>query len=394
MPTLAQRVDLIKSSATAEMKRKAQELERRGVKPIYLVQGEPDFKTPENICEAACRAMKAGKTHYIPAQGLPELREAISEWELKHNGISSDPKSEVVVTNGSYQALYLALLVTVDPGQEVLLTDPYFGPYKNIVKLVGADPVYVPSERLNNHFVVRREALERAVTPRTKAILLNTPWNPTGTVMTRDELEAIGEFAQKHDLYIIVDEIYSRLVFDGVAHFSIASLNENIRYRTITINGFSKAFAMTGWRLAYLIANEEICRAATRIMHHTGRCATSFVQYAGLEALTGPQDDVFKMVEAYDRRRRIMYEGINGIEGLKAICPEGTFYMMVDHTALGLSSVDFTMFLLEEAGVVVAPGNYYGQAGEGYVRLSFCTSDSNITEAIDRIRAAVRKIYT
>ncbi len=392
MPLLAQRSSIIKGSATAAMTQKADDLKAKGIKPVYLVQGEPDFITPENIRQAAYRAMEAGKTNYTPAQGLPELREAISEWELKNNDVKSDPKSEIVVTNGSYQAIFLSLMVTVDPGEEVILTDPFFGPYKNVINLVGGVPVYVPCHRVNNHFVIPPEGLESAVTKKTKAIILNTPWNPTGTVMTRDELQEIGKFAEKNDLYIIVDEIYCKLIYGGAKHCSIASLSDDLRHRTITVNGFSKSFAMTGWRLGYMIADKEICQPATRMNHHTGRCATNFVQYAGLAGLTGPQDEVQKMVEAYDRRRSIMAEGINSINGLTCINPEGTFYIMVDHTAFGVSSSEFTMFLLEEAGVVVSPGDYYGKLGEGYVRLSFCTSDEDISEAIDRIGNSVGKL--
>jgi aspartate/methionine/tyrosine aminotransferase len=234
--------------------------------------------------------------------------------------------------------------------------------------------------------------LESAVTPKTKGILLNTPWNPTGTVMSRAELQAVGAFAETHDLFVIVDEIYNRLIFDGGRHVSIAALSEALRHRTITVNGFSKTFAMTGWRLGYLIADREICGPATRLNHHTGRCATSFVQAAGVEALTGPQDSVREMVAAYQRRRDLMLEGLRPIAGLRPVPPEGTFYMLVDHSSFGLTTAAFAQFLLEEAGVVVTPGDYFGQLGEGYVRLSFCNTDENIRAALDRIASAVPKL--
>ena len=392
MPQLAKRSGIIKGSTIAVMKQKADALKKSGSDIIYLVQGEPDFITPQNIQAAAIRAIQSGKNRYTVAQGLAELRRAISQYESENHGIRSDPDTEIVVTNGTYQALYLSLLVTIEPNEEVILTDPFFGPYKNIVTLAGGTPVYAPARRNQNHFIVPLEELEKAVTTKSKAIVLNTPWNPTGTVMTGQELEQIGLFAQKYDLFVIVDEIYSRLIYDGAVHTSLAALNDDFRSRTITVNGFSKSFAMTGWRLGYLIARKEICGPATRMNHHTGRCATSFVQYGGMEALSGRQDEVEEMIAAYQKRRKIMAEGIQAIQGLTVIVPEGTFYMMVEHTAFGMSSADFALFLLNKAGVVVTPGDYFGNLGEGYIRLSFCNSEDNINRAVERIAAAVKEL--
>ena len=392
MPHLAKRSEIIKGSTIAVMKQKADALNKSGIDIIYLVQGEPDFITPQNIQEAAIRAIQAGKNRYTAAQGLPELRKAISQYEFENHGIRSDPDTEIVVTNGAYQALYLSLLVTIEPNEEVILTDPFFGPYEKIVSLVGGTPVYATARRNQNHFIVPLEELEKAVTKKSKAIILNTPWNPTGTVMSRQELQQIGAFAQKYDLFVIVDEIYSRLIYDNAVHTSLASLNDDFRSRTITVNGFSKSFAMTGWRLGYLIAGKEICGPAARMNHHTGRCATSFVQYAGIEALSGIQFEVEEMIAAYLKRRNIMTEGIQAIEGLTVVVPEGTFYMMVDHTAFGMSSADFALFLLNKAGVVVTPGDYFGNLGKGHIRLSFCNSEDNIKRAIERIAAAVKPL--
>ncbi|MBM4465475.1 MAG: pyridoxal phosphate-dependent aminotransferase [Chloroflexi bacterium] len=392
-PQIAARIASIPPSGVAEMMRLGREMEQRGEEVIYLVQGEPDFDTPPHIIEAAREAMARGFTHYVPGEGLLELREAVAEKLARENDIQADPKSEILITTGATMGLYAAVMAVVDPGDEVLLTDPAYGPYEAMVGLAGGRVVFVPLMKSDRGFYFVSEEFESRVTPRTKAIVINTPNNPTGKVMTRAELEMLGELAQRHDLIIIADEVYEKLVYDGRQHVSIAALAPEFKARTIVVNSFSKTYAMTGWRLGYNVANSALTSAMTKVIYQSGRCATAFVQRAGIVALRESQDRVRQMFQAYLERRRLMTDLLATIPGVSCPSPEGTFYVFPDVSSFGMGTWDLAKYLLNEVKVVTTPGRYYGVQGEGHLRLSFATSTANIRLGINRIGHALERLW-
>lgn len=386
---VAARIATVPPSGVAEMKRLGLEMQQRGQEVMYLVQGEPDFDTPSHIIEGAREAMAQGFTHYVPGEGLLELREAVAEKLARENGIQADPQSEVVITNGGTLGLFAALMAVVDPGDEVLLTDPAFGPYEAMVGLAGGRPVFVPLMKVGGRFHFVFEEFESRVTPRTKAIVINTPNNPTGKVMTHAELEMLGELAQKHDLIIITDEVYEKLVYDGRRHMSIAALSPELKDRAIVVNSFSKTYAMTGWRLGYNVANPTLTSAMTKVIYQSGRCATAFVQRAGVVALRGSQDCVQEMFQAYVERRRLITDLLATIPGVSCPSPDGAFYVFPDVSSFGMGTWELAKYLLSEAKVVTTPGRYYGVQAEGHLRLSFATSMANIRRGINWIKQAL-----
>jgi aspartate/methionine/tyrosine aminotransferase len=388
----ADRIATILPSGVAEMKRMGKEMERRGEEVIYLVQGEPDFDTPPHIVEAACEALSQGATHYVPGEGLPELREAVAEKLSQVNGIDADPGSEVVVTTGATLGLFAAIMALINPGDEVLLTDPAFGPYEAMIGQAGGRPVYVPLHKSGGEFHLVMDELEQRVTPRTKAIVLNTPNNPTGKVMTRAELEMVAELADRNDLIIIADEVYEALVYDDHEHTSIASLSPELKARSIIVNSFSKTYAMTGWRLGYNVANPALATAMTKVIYQSGRCASEFVQWAGIVALTGSQQCVEDMRRAYEERRALITDLLEALPGVSCAPPEGAFYAFPDVSAFGQDTWDLARHLLGTAGVVTTPGRYYGLQGEGHLRVSFASSLENIRLGIERMGRALEQL--
>jgi len=351
--------------------------------------GEPDFITPIHIREAAKKALDEGYTRYTPNLGFPEFREALADKLNLKNKISVIPE-EVVITSGGTEALFFSFYSLINPGDEVIIPDPGFVAYESQVFLTGGTPVYLPL-RGENNFHPDLEELKNCITPKTKAILLNSPSNPTGAAFDENELLAIAQIAQEKNLVVISDELYEDIIYDGRKHISIASL-PGMKDRTISIFGFSKSYAMTGWRLAYLTTEANLIKEMTKLLQNTAVCANAIAQRAGLAAIRGPQDCVTKMFNAYNERRNVLVKGIDEIQGLSCRPPEGTFYAFVNIKETGMSAEELSMYLLEECKVVTVPGTAFGEQGEGYIRLSFATSLDMIKEGIARIKKGIENI--
>ncbi|MGN6562660.1 MAG: pyridoxal phosphate-dependent aminotransferase, partial [Thermomicrobiales bacterium] len=334
------------------------------------------------IVATAADAMEAGDTHYVASPGIIELRRAIVDKLRTENGLDYTP-DEIIVTPGGKPAVYASLMALVDREDEVLVLEPGWVSYAPEVVLAEGQPVMVPMPTDEN-FRVTAELLRAYITPRTKALIFCSPNNPTGRVATDDELHAIASVAQEHNLIVLSDEIYEKLVYDGRTHRSLATL-PGMHERTITLNGFSKAYAMTGWRLGYLAAPAPIVKQILKVHSHSVTCATSFGQRGAVTALTGPQHFIGEMVAAYDRRRHLVTDGLNAIPGVRCALPEGAFYAFPDITGTGLSSADCAELLIDQAGVAVTPGSAFGPNGEGFLRLAYSTSDDLLQRAVERM---------
>jgi len=353
---------------------------------ISLGVGEPDFITPAHISQAGIAAIQQGETHYTSNYGTLELREAIVAMLHARYGVSYDPKSEVLVSVGVSEAIDATMRAVIDPGDEVIIPDPGYVAYEADVALAGG--VVVPvATRVEDEFEIKASAIAAALTPRTKAILLGNPNNPTGAVIARAELEQIGALAQAHDLLIISDEVYSRLVY-GEEHVNIAAL-PGMRERVVLVDGFSKSYAMTGWRVGYVCAPAHLLEAILKVHQYAIMCAATMSQAAALEAILHGEDDVRTMVASYDERRKLMVAGFNSV-GLTSHEPRGAFYVFPSIAATGLSSDEFAEKLLYEEQVAVVPGSAFGAAGEGYVRCTYCTAQEKIEQAIERMGRFVR----
>lgn len=387
-PKLSNLAQSVGGSAVVTMRRYADALEARGVAVVDFGAGEPDFDVPLPVQEAAIRAIREGHGHYVDPRGLRELREAISGFESIRHGVLIDPDN-IVVTPGSFGGLSLISRAIIDPGDEVLILEPYWGPYRNIVKLVGGKPVPVAMSAVEGRFVIDAGRLRDAVTERTRAIIINNPWNPTGRVLSVEELRAIAEIAEINDLWIVSDEVYSELVFDGSIHVSVASLSPDIAARTVTVTSFSKAFAMTGLRLGYCLAPPELSALLARINHYTSRCATSIVQYSGIHALTDGLPFVEEMRREYQARRDVIVERLNDIDGIVCPVPEGTFYAFPQFPHDWGDSHNLANYLLENSGIVLSPGTAYGTCSRNHLRLSFATSMTTIKEGMVRLVPAL-----
>ncbi|MDT8900219.1 aminotransferase class I/II-fold pyridoxal phosphate-dependent enzyme [Anaeroselena agilis] len=359
--------------------------ETKGV--VSLGVGEPDFVTPWHIRESCVYGLQQGYTAYTSNYGLLELREEIAKNCAASYGVNYDPRKEVLVTVGVSEALDLAMRAILSPGDEVLVPEPCYVSYKACVSLAGGVPVTVPT-RMADCFRVTVSQLEELVTPRTKALLIGYPNNPTGAIMSKAELEGIAAFALKHDLIVISDEIYASLTYDG-AHTCFASL-PGMRDRTILLNGFSKAYAMTGWRIGYALSNPDFIGAMTKIHQYTMLCAPITAQVAAVEALRHGQCNMLRMVEEYNRRRRLMVDGFKTI-GLDCFEPKGAFYIFPSIKQTGLSSLAFAEELLKAEKVALVPGDAFGESGEGFVRCSYASSTANLSEALTRIGRFVKK---
>jgi aminotransferase len=355
---------------------------------ISLGVGEPDFTTPRHICEAAIASINAGETHYTSNYGTLALREAIAGELATRYGLTYDPASEVMVTVGVSEALDAALRALVDPGDEVLVPDPGYVAYEAGIIFAGGVPVAVPT-RAANSFEPMAADFARLVTPRTKAILIGSPNNPTGAVISRAQMEGIAQLAREHDLVVLSDEIYSRLIY-GTEHVSIAAL-PGMWERTVTLNGFSKAYAMTGWRVGYAAAPRAILEAMLKVHQYAIMCAPTDAQAAALQALRHAEDDVTAMVAEYDRRRTLIVDGFNRI-GLPCHTPRGAFYAFPNTSSTGLSAEDFTERLITEEHVAVVPGSAFGESGVGFVRCAYCVSYEKIEEALTRIDRFVTRL--
>lgn len=357
---------------------------------INLGVGEPNFDTPEHIKEACKKAIDENYTHYVSNAGIIELRNSIAEKYQKELGIQYGAEN-VMVGIGAMEAMTLAMIATINPGDEVIVTDPCYPNYLGELMIIGAKAVMVPVFEKNN-FKLQPEDLDKAVTPKTKAIILNSPNNPIGSVLDQGDIEALAEIVKKHNLIVISDEVYEKIIFDGETHFSMAEIPE-VKDNVIIINSFSKTYAMTGWRIGYALGNQEIISRLPKIQEGVASCVSSFIQQAALVAINGPQDDVDVMVSNYSRRRDILIDGLNSIPGITCFKSPGSFYAFPNIKSFGKSSFDFAVELLKEAKVVGVPGSAFGDMGEGYIRFSFANSDENLREAISRIEEHIKKKY-
>ena len=374
------RVGLIKHSAIRRM------LEfSAGMKNVvHLEQGEPDFTTPKHILKAAVEATEKGFTHYTEIDGTLELRQAIAEKLEKENGVDADPQTEITVTSGSQEAMLIAALGFLNKGDEALILDPYYPAYFEDVLIAEAQPVTVPLDE-GKGYEIELEALESKITKKTKMIWLCNPSNPTGHVFSRQDLEIMAEIAQKHDLIVFVDEIYAKIVYDGARHVSIGSL-PGMEDRTITVNGFSKAYAMTGWRIGYVVAGKRLSGILRKLHYYAILCPNAISQKAAFAALIGPQDCVQEMVTEYTRRRELVLNELEKIESLSYTIPKGAFYVFPNFSSYEKSDEVMASYLLKKAGVVTAPGSGFGRAGERHLRISYSVSYEQVEEGMKRIR--------
>lgn len=379
----AARVRDLAPSPTLAVSDRARQLKAEGIDVIDLGGGDPDFITPHHIRQAATEAMNAGDTHYVASAGIPALRKAIADKLLEDNGVEVDPHGGVIVTPGGKQALFEAALAFVEPGVDVLIPEPGWVSYGPMVELAGGRPIPVSLDPDDN-WRLSPEALTSALTPATRILLLNSPNNPTGHVLDGDELEAVAAFARENDLLVFSDEMYEKILYDGRTHTSIATL-PGMAERTLIFNGLSKAYAMTGWRLGYAAGPKRYMEQIEKVHSHSVTCATSFVQRAGVVALTGPQACIGEMVEAWDRRRRDVSDGLSRINGIHCPRAEGAFYAFTDIRGTGMTSLEAAERFLQEAHVAVVPGVAFGLAGEGHVRLSFATGDEQLRTAVRRL---------
>jgi len=385
----AKRMDGLGTETAFEVLAKAKALEKEGREIIHLEIGEPDFDTPNNIKEAAIRAMKSGYTHYVPAAGIPELRTAIAEYLSKSRGISVDPE-EVVVTPGAKPIIFFSILACVEPGDEVLYPNPGFPIYESMINFVGAKPVPMPLKEENDFRIDNEDTVDK-INKKTKMIILNSPGNPAGGVLSKDNLEAIADrIKNRDDVFVLSDEVYCQIIYEG-KHESIASL-PGMKEQTILMDGFSKTYAMTGWRIGYAAMRKDLAQKVTQLMINSNSCTCAFTQMAGVEALRGPQDASKKMVEEFRRRREVIVSGLNKIKGITCKKPRGAFYVFPNAKNLGIESKKLSDFVLQRAGVAVLSGTAFGAYGEGYLRLSFANSVENIQKALQRISEALKEL--
>lgn len=380
MKLLNETITAIAPSATLAITSKAAELKAQGIKVCAFAAGEPDFNTPDCIKKACAEALNSDKTRYVAAAGLPELRTALCEKLQKENGISYEP-SQVLVANGGKHALSQVFQTLINPGDEVIIPAPFWLSYPEMVRVAGGIPVFVKTS-VEDGFLMSPAQLEAAITPKTVAVVMNSPSNPTGMMYTPDQLRAIGEVAIKHDLWIVSDEIYEKMVYGGVEQVSMAAFGPDFYNHTITVNGFSKTFAMTGWRLGYAAGPKAFMKALFALQSHMASAPNTFAQWGAIAALQEAAPDVATMVKAFTERRERIYELLSSIPGIKCPKPDGAFYVFPDISALGLTSLEFAQRLLEEQHVAVVPGVAFGD--DACVRLSYACSMENIEEGCRR----------
>jgi len=384
----AERMKTLGTETAFEVLAKAKALEKQGKEIVHLEIGEPDFDTPKNIKEAATRALNSGFTHYTPSAGMPELRQAVAEYISKTRKLDVKPE-EVVITPGGKPIMFFSILALVNPGDEVLYPNPGFPIYESLINFVGAKPVPILLKE-ENEFSLDPEYVKRMITKKTKMIILNSPENPTGGVITREQLKVIADcIANRNDVFVLSDEIYSRIIYEG-KHESITQFS-GMKDKTILLDGFSKTYAMTGWRLGYGVMKKDLAEKVAQLMTNSNSCTCAFTQLAGVEALTGPQKEPERMDEEFRKRREVIVSGLNNIEGITCKKPHGAFYVFPNITGTGMDCRTLGDHLLNNAGVAVLAGTSFGKYGEGYLRLSFANSVENIKKALDRIAKAVKK---
>jgi aspartate aminotransferase len=379
---VAARMSTIGTEGAFAVSARARALEAQGRPMIHLQIGEPDFDTPKHVREAAKKALDEGATHYAPFPGIPELRQAIAADVTKRKGFAADP-SQVFVTVGGKGVMLYAILGLIDPGDEVIVPDPGYPIYESLTRFVGATAVPIPI-RMEHDFRLDVDELAGLITPRTRLLIINSPANPTGGVLNRGDLQRIAELAQEHDLWVMADEIYGRILYDGEEHVSFASL-PGMAERTIVLDGFSKTFAMTGWRLGYAVVPESLIPTYSELVINTISCAPTFAQVGAVQALVGPQDDVEAMVVEFKARRDLIVNGLNEIEGIRCATPLGAFYAFPDISGTGLTGAEFAERLLVEHDVCVLAGTAFGGVGTDHIRISYANSRENLSEALNRI---------
>jgi aspartate aminotransferase len=383
---VAERMLRMPESGTVRISNMVSKLKGEGADIISFSVGEPDFPTPDNICQAAIRAINDHFTHYTPSAGVPELRKAVADKSRKENGIPCD-EQHVVITPTKF-ALFMAFLTMVDEGDEVILPDPAWGTFEACIRLAGGIPRHV-TVRAEEDFRMLPENVAEAITPKTKMILANSPSNPLGSILEKGDVKGISDLAKDHDLLVLSDETYEKIIFEG-KHYSFAALPDMFG-RTITVNGFSKTYAMTGWRLGWVVAPPPIIKEINKLQTQSLTNATSFAQVAGVEALRGPQESVHLMIDEFKARRELLYEYMQGIPKLHCPKPKGAFYMFPKY-GVPMDSEELTMHLLKEAHVAVTPGSTFGPAGEGHIRISYAVSRSDLREGMKRIEQALAKL--
>ena len=387
---IAQRMSRLGTETAFEVLVKARKLEAEGRDIVHLEIGEPDFDTPQNIVEAATGALRNGYTHYGPSAGLPQAREAVAQYiERTRPGVSCSP-DEIVITPGAKPIMFYAMMATIDEGDEVIYPNPGFPIYESVINFLGAKPIALPLQE-SKGFRFDLGDLEARISKRTRMLIINTPQNPTGGILTRDDVEGIAKLALEHNLIVFSDEIYSRMTYEDFKHTSILEF-PGMKERTIMLDGFSKTYAMTGWRLGYGMMPASIAQVVAKLQTNCTSCTSSFTQIAGIEALNGPQEPAEEMIEEFRRRRDVIVEGLNNIPGFRCHKPHGAFYVFPNIEGTGYSSQRMADYLLYEAGVACLSGTAFGQFGEGYIRFSYANSIENINKALDRIGEAVSKL--
>jgi len=384
----ADRMKTLGTETAFEVLAKAKALERQGKDIVHLEIGEPDFDTPKNIKDAAIKALNSGYTHYTPSAGMPELRQAIADYISKTRKLDVKPE-EVVVTPGGKPVMFFSILALVNPGDEVMYPNPGFPIYESMINFVGAKPVPIQLKE-ENEFGLDTEYVKKMITKKTKMIILNSPENPTGGIVTREQLKVVADsISGRNDVFVLSDEIYSRIIYEG-KHESITQF-PGMKDKTILLDGFSKTYAMTGWRLGYGVMRKDLAEKVAQLMTNSNSCTCAFTQLAGVEALTGPQKESERMDEEFRKRREVIVPGLNNIEGITCKKPHGAFYVFPNITGTGMDSRTLQDYLLNNAGVAALAGTSFGKYGEGYLRLSFANSIENIKKALERIAKAVKK---
>lgn len=378
---LAKKMENLGTETAFEVLAKAKALEAQGREIIHLEIGEPDFDTPRNIKEAAIKAIQGGFTHYGPSAGMMETREAFARYMSDDRGADIKPE-QIVVTPGGKPVIFFTAMALLDPGDEVVYPNPGFPIYESMVNYMGAKPVPIPLEE-EHGFAFTAESLEKYITGKTKLVIINSPHNPTGGVLPDDVLDRLAELAVKHDFFVLSDEIYSKIIYDG-KHSTIYT-RPGMPERTIILDGHSKTFAMTGWRLGYGVMPVFLAEKVAKLQTNSNSCTCSFTQIAGIEALTGPRDEVNAMVEEFAARRELIVDGLNQLPGFTCHKPAGAFYVFPNIRETGKTSKEMEEFLMNEAGVAALAGTSFGKYGEGYVRFSYANSQDNIRKALDKI---------
>jgi aspartate aminotransferase len=385
---LAEKMSRLGTETAFEVLAKARKLEAKGKHIIHLEIGEPDFDTPRNIVDAGIRALNEGYTHYNPSAGIPELREVIAKEISETRKINVNP-DQVVVTPGAKPIMFFCIMALANEGEEIIYPNPGFPIYESVINFIGAKPVPIQL-REENDFRLDTDELKKLVTDKTRMIIINSPQNPTGGVLTQDDLKVIADIALSRDLSILSDEIYSRIIYEG-SHHSISSI-PGMQERTIILDGFSKTYAMTGWRLGYGVMREDLAALIAKLQTNSNSCTATFTQRAGIEAITGPQDEVERMGAEFKRRRDVIVEGLNSIPRISCKTPKGAFYVFPNVKEIGWEVRKLSDYILNEAGVAVLFGTSFGKFGEGYIRLSYANSVENIREGLSRMERALQKM--